>query len=76
MTEVEYHVKNKKVLSELVEKRVSEFKNLEKGINIDNLIYNYKTEGRILEDFRNYQSQIELFKNCHVNVNPAEVLKI
>ena len=33
-----------------------EFKNLEKRINLDNLIYNYKTEGRGLKDFKNYQN--------------------
>ena len=40
------------------------------------MIYKYKTEGRSLEDFSNYQNAIDLFINLRDgNVNPREVLK-
>ena len=52
--EIVYYLKNKKVFNELVEERSSEFKNLEKRINPDNLIYKYKTEGISPKGFRNY----------------------
>ena len=46
-TKIEYHLKNKKrYLMNLLNKRSSEFWDLEKRINPDNLIYKYKTEGR------------------------------
>ena len=74
--EIVYYLKNKKVFNELVEERSSEFKNLEKRINPDNLIYKYKTEGISPKDFRNYQNPIELFKDLKDdNINPKEVLK-
>ena len=53
----------------------SEFYNLEKLINADNLIYKYKTEGRSPKDFSVYQNLIDLFKNLRDgNINPTEVL--
>ena len=52
--EIVYYLKNKKVFNELVEERSSEFNNLEKRINPDNLIYKYKTEGISPKGFRNY----------------------
>ena len=65
----------KNVLNELVEKRSSEFMNLEKEINSDNLIRKYKTKGIRLKDFSNYQNVIELFKDLRDgNKNPKEVL--
>ena len=67
----------KKWFNELVEERSSKFRSLERRINLDNLIYKYKTEGRSLKDFRNYQNPIELFKHLRGgNVNPKKVLKI
>ena len=39
------------------------------------MIYKYITEGKIPEDFRNYQNLIKLFEDLNVNVNPTEVLK-
>ena len=40
------------------------------------MIYKYITEGKIREDFRNYQNSIKLFENLKDgNVNPIEVLK-
>ena len=54
----------------------SEFLNLEKRTDPDNLIYKYKTEGRSPKDLRNYQDLTELFKNLRdANVSPKEVLK-
>ena len=65
----------KNVLNELVEKRSSEFMNLEKEINSDNLICKYKTKEIRLKDFSNYQNVIELFKDLRDgNKNPKEVL--
>ena len=54
----------------------SEFKKIEKRVNSDNLIYKYKSKGKIQKDFRNYQNLIELFKNLRDdNINPKKVLK-
>ena len=71
-TEITYRLKIKKFKKKKnVEERSSEFWNLEKRINSDNLIYTYKTEGRSLKDFRNYQNLIDLFKNLiDGNINP------
>ena len=39
-------------------------------------MYKYKTEGRSLKDFSNYQNQRDLFRNLRDgNGNPREVLK-
>lgn len=57
-------------------KSFSEFKNSEKIINLDHLIYKYKTGGRSQKDFESYQNLRELFKNLRdSNVNPREFLK-
>ena len=76
-TKIAYHLKNKKnIFNELVEERSSEFSNLEKRINSDNLIYNYKTGGKSPKDFSVYHNLIDLFKHLRVgNINPKEVLK-
>ena len=74
-TEIAYRLKIKKFKKKKknVEERSSEFWNLEKRINSDNLIYTYKTEGRSLKDFRNYQNLIDLFKNLiDGNINPKK----
>ena len=47
-------LKNKRIFNELVEERSSEFENLEKRINYDNLFNEYKTEGISPKDFKNY----------------------
>ena len=40
------------------------------------MIYKYKTEGRSLKDFSDYQNPIDLFIDLRDgNVNPREVLK-
>ena len=52
----------RKIFHELIEERSSGFKDLEKRISPDNLIYSYKNERIIPKDFRNYQNPIELFK--------------
>ena len=62
--------------NELVEERSSEFMNLEKRINPDNLIYMYKAEGISPKDFRNYWDSIRLFKDLRDgNVSQKKVLK-
>ena len=68
---------NKKyIYKKLAEERSSEFKDLEKRINPDNLIYKYKNEEISPKDFRNYQNSIGLFINLRdCNVNPKGVLK-
>ena len=66
----------RKIFHELIEERSSGFKDLEKRISPDNLIYSYKNERIIPKDFRNYQNPIELFKDLrNVNISPNEVLK-
>ena len=39
------------------------------------MIYKYKTEGRSLKVFSNYQNPISLFRKLS-NVNPRKILKI
>ena len=69
-------MKNKIIFNELIRDRSSEFKNLGKRINTDNLIYKYKSEGRNPKNFRNYQTLIELLKDLIDGIiNPKEVLK-
>ena len=66
----------RKIFNELLKERSSEFKDLEKRINLDNLIYKYKNEEKSSKDFRNYQNPIDLFKDLNNgNINPKEVLK-
>ena len=46
-----------------------------KKINPDDLIYIYKTEGKILKNFSNYQNLLDLFRNLRDgNINPKGVL--
>ena len=58
------------MFNKLVEEKSSEFRNLEKRSNPDDLIQKHKT------DFRNYQNPIELFKDLRDgNINPRQVLR-
>ena len=58
------------MFNKLVEEKSSEFRNLEKRSNPDDLIQKHKT------DFRNYQNPIELFKDLRDgNINPKEALR-
>ena len=71
-----YHLTNKKIFNRLVEEKSYEFNNLKEKINPNNLVYEFKTEGRIPKGFSNYQNLIEVFINLRDgNVNPREVLK-
>ena len=66
----------KKIFNEVIKERSSEFMNLEKMINPDNLIYEYKTEETSPKIFRIYQDPIKLFKDLRDgNINLKEVLK-
>ena len=53
-TEIAHHLMNKKNFNKLVEEDFYKSKNLKEKINPNNLIYNNKTEGKILRDFSNY----------------------
>ena len=56
--------------------RSSEFRNLQKRTDPDNLIYKYKTEQRSPKDFKNYQNPIDLFKHLRDgSIDPKKVLK-
>ena len=69
-------MQNKKIFNELIKDRSSEFWNLKKRINPDNLIYKKETEERSLKNFKNYQNPIKLFKDLRDdNVDPNEALK-
>ena len=75
-TEIVHHLMNKEKFNKLVEEKYYEFQNLKEKINPNNLIYNYKTEGKISTDFSDYQNPIDIFINLSDgNVNPREVLK-
>ena len=74
--EIVYHLINKKIFNKFVEEKSYEFQNLKEKINHENLIYNYKTEGKSPKDFSDYQNLIDLFITLrNGNVNPREVLK-
>ena len=47
LKDIAYHLKNRKIFNELVERKSSESKNLEKKVNPYNLIYKYKSKGKI-----------------------------
>ena len=67
---------NKKIFNKFVEEKSHKFQNLKEKINHENLIYNYKTEGKSPKDFSDYQNPIDVFINLrNGNVNPREVLK-
>ena len=75
-TEIAHYLMNKKYFNKLVEEDFYKSKNLKEKINPNNLIYNNKTEGKILRDFSNYQNPIDIFINLSDgNINPREVLK-
>ena len=66
---------NREKFNKLVEEKY-EFQHLKEKINPNNLIYNYKTEGKISTDFSDYQNPIDIFINLSDgNINPREVLK-
>ena len=74
--EIVYHLINKKIFNKFVEEKSYEFQNLKEKINHENLIYNYKTEGKSPKEFSDYQNLIDLFITLrNGNVNPREVLK-
>ena len=56
-------LEEQKKINKLIKESSSEFCKLEKRINSDNLIYEYKTLGRSLRDFRNYHNLIKLSKD-------------
>ena len=49
--------------------------NLEKRINLDNLICKCKTEGISPKDFRNYQDPIKIFKDLRDEYKPKRSIK-
>ena len=53
----------KNIFNELVEEKSYEYQNLKQKINPSNLIYKYKTKGKSLKDFSDYQKPIDLFIN-------------
>ena len=55
-TEIVYHLINKKIFTGLIEERYSRFRDLEKIINPNNLIHQYKIEEMSPKDFSNYQN--------------------
>ena len=63
LTERVDHLKNKKIFSELAQRKSVEFQNLKEKINHDNLIHKHENEGRSLKDFSNCQNLIDLFIN-------------
>ena len=69
--------KKKEMFNELAAKKSHEFQNLKGNINLNNLIYKYKTEGRsLIMKFSNYENWINILTNIRdCNVNPRETLK-
>ena len=68
-------LEEQKKISESVNERSSEFVNLEKRINLDNLICKCKTEGISPKDFRNYQDPIKIFKDLRDEYKPKRSIK-
>ena len=74
-TEIVYHLK-KKIFNKFVEEKSYEFQKLKEKISPNNLIYKYKTQGRVPKDFSNYQNLRDLFIDLRDgNVNQREVSK-
>ena len=66
----------KKNLMSLLKKDLLDLRIYKKVINLDNLIYKYKTEAISPNDIRNYQTPIQLFKDLRDdNINREQVLK-
>ena len=71
-----FHEQQQKIFNRLAEEKSYEFNNLKENINPNNLVYKFKTEGRIPKDFSNYQNPVDLFINLRDrNVNLRKVLK-
>ena len=71
-----FHEQQQKIFNRLAEEKSYEFNNLKENINPNNLVYKFKTEGRIPKDFSNYQNPVDLFINLRdFNVNLRKVLK-
>ena len=70
-----YHIKNKKkLLNEFFDESSSEFRNLERKVNSDKLIYKYKAERRSPKGFSVYQNLIQLFKDLREgNIKPKPI---
>ena len=48
-----------KKINKFLEEKSYKFNNLKEKINLNNLIYKYKTEGKTSKDFSNYQNLID-----------------
>ena len=61
----------------LLQKKSHEFQNLKENINLNNLIYKYKTDGRsLIMKFSNYGNWINILINVRdCNLNPRGTLK-
>ena len=81
LKDIAYHLKNRKIFNELVERKSSESKNLEKKLILTiwfistNLKEKFRNPNGQNQN-RNYQNLVELFKNLKDgNINPKKVLK-
>ena len=64
------------ICNKLLAESASEFVGIKEKINPNKLIYEFKTEGKISEKFRDYRMPLELFENLRDgDLNPKEVLK-
>ena len=53
--------KTKRNINKLLNKRASEFVDIKDKIDLNKLIYNFKTEGKIPKEFRNFQTPLKLY---------------
>ena len=70
------HEKQKEIFNKLLAKRASKFVGKKYKIDPNKLIFDFKTEGKIPKDFRNYQMPLKLFKSLRDgDVEPKEILR-
>ena len=57
------HEKLKEIFNKLVKVRALQFDNVKDKIDLNNLVFGFKTSGNESKDFRNYEIPLKLFKD-------------
>ena len=69
-------LRKKNICNKLLVERASEFVGIKDKNNPNKLFYEFKTDGKIPKDLRDYRMPLELFENLRDgDLNPKEVLK-
>ena len=67
---------DRRVVSHEKQKEIFEFSDIKYKIDLNNLVYTFKTDGNEPKDFRNFKAPLKLFEDLREgNINPKEALK-